>query len=75
MYIQVTCLKEKIVTIIYIFSTQLNDDNIFPSTSGLGFRPMPPEANVESTLVWYESSKKDNYKYWVDETSRFLKCK
>ncbi|XP_026839406.1 sodium/potassium-transporting ATPase subunit beta-2 [Drosophila erecta] len=34
---------------------------------------MPPEANVESTLVWYESSKKDNYKYWVDETSRFLK--
>lgn len=43
--------------------------------SGLGFRPMPPEVNVESTLVWYESSKPDNYKYWVDETTKFLEGK
>ncbi|KRJ98796.1 sodium/potassium-transporting ATPase subunit beta-2 isoform X1 [Drosophila yakuba] len=49
------------------------DNGLIGSNPGLGFRPMPPEANVESTLVWYESSKKDNYKYWVDETSRFLK--
>ncbi|KAL7740501.1 hypothetical protein ACLKA6_007029 [Drosophila palustris] len=48
-------------------------DGIIGSNPGLGFRPMPPEANVESTLVWYESSKKDNYQYWVDETQRFLK--
>lgn len=43
--------------------------------SGLGFRPMPPEVNVESTLVWYESNKPDNFQYWVDETSKFLKGK
>ncbi|KAH8285826.1 hypothetical protein KR018_010937 [Drosophila ironensis] len=49
------------------------DNGLIGSNPGLGFRPMPPEANVESTLVWYESSKQDNYKYWVDETARFLK--
>ncbi|XP_060650806.1 sodium/potassium-transporting ATPase subunit beta-2 [Drosophila nasuta] len=50
------------------------DNGLIGSNPGLGFRPMPPEANVESTLVWYESSKQDNYKYWVDETSSFLKA-
>lgn len=35
---------------------------------------MPPEANVESTLVWYEHTNPKNYKYWVDETANFLKC-
>ncbi|XP_036669500.1 sodium/potassium-transporting ATPase subunit beta-2 [Drosophila suzukii] len=49
------------------------DNGLIGSNPGLGFRPMPPEANVESTLVWYEASKKDNYNYWVEETSRFLK--
>ncbi|XP_023172302.1 sodium/potassium-transporting ATPase subunit beta-2 isoform X1 [Drosophila hydei] len=49
------------------------DNGLIGSNPGLGFRPMPPEANVESTLVWYESSKKDNYMYWVEETERFLK--
>ncbi|KAI8043655.1 sodium/potassium-transporting ATPase subunit beta-2 [Drosophila gunungcola] len=49
------------------------DNGLIGSNPGLGFRPMPPEANVESTLVWYEASKKDNYKYWVEETSKFLK--
>ncbi|XP_030376890.1 sodium/potassium-transporting ATPase subunit beta-2 isoform X1 [Scaptodrosophila lebanonensis] len=49
------------------------ENGLIGSNPGLGFRPMPPEANVESTLVWYQSSKEDNYKYWVDETARFLK--
>ncbi|XP_058986058.1 sodium/potassium-transporting ATPase subunit beta-2 isoform X1 [Musca domestica] len=50
------------------------DNGLIGSNPGLGFRPMPPEANVESTLVWYESSRPDNYKYWVEETARFLKA-
>lgn len=49
--------------------------HVFFYVLGLGFRPMPPEVNVESTLVWYESNKQDNFQYWVDETSNFLKCK
>lgn len=48
------------------------NDGMIGSNPGLGFRPMPPEANVESTLVWYEASKPDNYKYWVEETERFM---
>ncbi|XP_013103485.1 sodium/potassium-transporting ATPase subunit beta-2 isoform X2 [Stomoxys calcitrans] len=50
------------------------DNGLIGSNPGLGFRPMPPEVNVESTLVWYESSRPDNYKYWVEETARFLQA-
>jgi hypothetical protein len=38
---------------------------------GLGFRPMPPESNVESTLIWYKANEQ-NYKYWTDELDKFL---
>lgn len=40
--------------------------------SGLGFRPMPPESNVESTLIWYKSTDKNNIKYWTEEIDKFL---
>lgn len=40
---------------------------------GLGFRPMPPESNVESTLVWYKASSEDNMKYWINELDDQLK--
>lgn len=43
--------------------------------SGLGFRPMPPESNVESTLIWFKGSNPDNYKYWTEEIDRFLEGK
>lgn len=49
------------------------DSGLIGSNPGLGFRPMPPEENVESTLIWYEASKEDNYKYWVDYNAQFLK--
>lgn len=47
----------------------------FQYVTGLGFRPMPPESNVESTLVWYKSADNNNIAYWVDELNRFLKSK
>ncbi|KAJ8955631.1 hypothetical protein NQ318_001462 [Aromia moschata] len=40
---------------------------------GLGFRPMPPESNVESTLIWYKSSDKGNVHYWKNELTEFVK--
>ncbi|CAD6996818.1 unnamed protein product [Ceratitis capitata] len=49
-------------------------DGLIGTNPGLGFRPMPPEANVESTLIWYEKSRPENFKYWVDETAAFLHC-
>ncbi|KAJ8920639.1 hypothetical protein NQ315_004778 [Exocentrus adspersus] len=39
---------------------------------GLGFRPMPPESNVESTLIWYKSSDKGNVQYWQNQLKLFL---
>jgi hypothetical protein len=44
-------------------------------TLGLGFRPMPPESNVESTLIWYRGNDERNYKYWTDELDKFLEGK
>lgn len=42
---------------------------------GLGFRPQPPEDNVESTLIWYKASGPDNYKHWVKSLEEFLQGK
>lgn len=47
-------------------------DGIIGSNPGLGFRPMPPEANLGSTLVWYKASKTDNLQYWYDTVNKFL---
>lgn len=33
---------------------------------------MPPDENVESTLVWYKSSDKGNIAYWQRELDTFL---
>lgn len=48
------------------------DSSIIGSNPGLGFRPMPPESNVESTLIWFQGGKKDNYEYWTNELDKFL---
>lgn len=46
--------------------------DIFFYIIGLGFRPMPPESNVESTLIWFKHSDAKNTKYWVDQLNTFL---
>jgi hypothetical protein len=33
---------------------------------------MPPESNVESTLIWYRANDEQNYKYWTEELDKFL---
>lgn len=50
---------------------QLND-GLIGSNPGLGFRPMPPESNVESTLVWYKHTDEKNWRYWTNELDNFL---
>lgn len=49
------------------------DSSLIGSNPGLGFRPMPPDSNVESTLVWYKSSDKGNVQYWQKQLDEFLK--
>lgn len=68
------------VALFLIFTSTLKDgrpkyelkESLIGTNPGLGFRPMPPESNVESTLVWYE---KQNTDYWVEELDKFLKGK
>ncbi|CAH0557286.1 unnamed protein product [Brassicogethes aeneus] len=48
------------------------DSSLIGSNPGLGFRPMPPESNVDSTLIWYKSSDKGNVQYWQRELNAFL---
>ncbi|KAK0088506.1 hypothetical protein PV325_011807 [Microctonus aethiopoides] len=48
------------------------DRSIIGTNPGLGFRPMPSEDNVESTLIWFKGSDRENYKYWVDSLTTFL---
>lgn len=65
----------------FIFASTLIDgrpkyeleDSIIGNNPGLGFRPMPPESNVESTLIWYQKHNPENSGYWVNETRDFLK--
>jgi len=46
------------------------DNGLIGSNPGLGFRPMPPEANIESTLIWYETKKVDPH--WLDSLQEFV---
>lgn len=48
------------------------DNSLIGSNPGLGFRPMPPESNVESTLIWYKASDEGNYLHWTKELDKFL---
>lgn len=51
------------------------EKSLIGSNPGLGFRPMPPESNVESTLIWYKASDEGNYRAWSGELDEFLKSK
>ncbi|XP_050300684.1 sodium/potassium-transporting ATPase subunit beta-2-like [Anthonomus grandis grandis] len=48
------------------------DSSLIGSNPGLGFRPMPPESNIESTLIWYKPSDIGNIQYWQKELNKFL---
>lgn len=40
--------------------------------SGLGFRPMPTGANVESTLIHFKHGTAGNWQHWTSELEKFL---
>lgn len=47
-------------------------ESIIGTNPGLGFRPMPPEAHLGSTLVWYKASRPDNMRFWFETVNKFL---
>ncbi|OAD53765.1 Sodium/potassium-transporting ATPase subunit beta-2 [Eufriesea mexicana] len=48
------------------------ENSLIGSNPGLGFRPMPPESNVDSTLIWYKASDEGNFLHWTRELDKFL---
>jgi Sodium / potassium ATPase beta chain len=48
------------------------NDGLIGNNPGLGFRPMPDDSNVESTLIWFEAANKGNTKHWIGALDEFL---
>jgi sodium/potassium-transporting ATPase subunit beta len=48
------------------------DNSLIGSNPGLGFRPMPPDSNVESTLIWYDTREPKNRMTWTENLDEFL---
>ncbi|KAL5281664.1 nrv2 family protein [Megaselia abdita] len=48
------------------------DESLIGTNPGLGFRPLPTEDNVESTLIWYKGTEYENYKHWTNSLNEFL---
>ncbi|KAL9705699.1 hypothetical protein quinque_009217 [Culex quinquefasciatus] len=49
-------------------------ESLIGANPGLGFRPMPVEDTVESTLVWYKASDNGNIEAWTRQIDIFLKA-
>ncbi|XP_011309917.1 sodium/potassium-transporting ATPase subunit beta-2 [Fopius arisanus] len=50
------------------------DRSLIGNNPGLGFRPLPPDSNVESTLIWYKASDKGNFILWAEALDAFLQA-
>lgn len=48
------------------------DSSLIGNNPGLGFRPMPPDSHIESTLIWFKQTE-GNTKHWTKELDAFLK--
>lgn len=43
------------------------------SSPGLGFRPSPPQDNIDSTLIWFNATRPETVNYWVNNLDDYLK--
>lgn len=48
------------------------EESLIGTNPGLGFRPLPPPSNVESTLIWYKGTNRKDFKHWTDSLDEFL---
>ncbi|XP_035213513.1 sodium/potassium-transporting ATPase subunit beta-2-like [Stegodyphus dumicola] len=48
------------------------DSSRIGSSPGLGFRPSPPDENIDSTLIWFNATRNETVKYWVDNLNDYL---
>ncbi|KAL1458521.1 hypothetical protein WDU94_008663 [Cyamophila willieti] len=50
----------------------LLDESLIGTNPGIGYRPIPIESDVGSSLIWYKASDRSNYQYWIDSLVKFL---
>lgn len=48
------------------------DSSRIGSSPGLGFRPSPPVENIDSTLIWFNATRKETVDYWVSNLDNYL---
>lgn len=68
------------IAMLLIFKQTLSEDQpkwlgangIIGDNPGLGYRPMPPNESVESTLVFFRHGGSGNWKGWVERLDTFL---
>lgn len=48
------------------------DESLIGTNPGLGFRPLPPEAQLGNTLISYNANSLENMTYWFDTVNKFL---
>jgi sodium/potassium-transporting ATPase subunit beta len=48
------------------------DGSRIGSSPGLGFRPSPPQDNIDSTLIWFNATRSETTDYWVQNLDEYL---
>lgn len=48
------------------------DSSRIGSSPGLGFRPSPPQDNIDSTLIWFNATRNETVDYWVSNLNEYL---
>jgi sodium/potassium-transporting ATPase subunit beta len=74
------CLAALVAICMWVFFQTLDpripkwklNESIIGTNPGLGFRPHPPDDNVESTLIWYNGTKKEDFQHWQSSLDKFL---
>jgi len=55
-------------------SWDVDSDSIIGKNPGVGYRPMPPEKFIESTLIWFrDGNYNGNWDHWVDRLEEHVK--
>ncbi|RWS16707.1 sodium/potassium-transporting ATPase subunit beta-like protein [Dinothrombium tinctorium] len=74
------CLATFWAVMLLIFYTTISynepkwqqKESLIGTNPGLGFRPRAPASNVESTLIWFSSSKPKSYEEQVNDIQKFI---
>lgn len=79
-FIFYTVLAVFVAIYMAIFLNTLDDekpkytlsDSLIGTNPGLGYRPLPPEEHVDSTLIWYKMNEPEGVSNWTNSLDDYL---